>query len=209
MFPFLLLAVSMLPAQQVSLDCADTGVNIATTQTQPVRGPAGSSAVLKVSSSDDYAKDSHLCEADYQLLITSAPGAAPATVDFLASDGDYGRSLSLRLDGFSQNGRRILGILAEGGKTPSTLLFNYHGSDSPVQLVDLAKHFAPVMNAACIRTLDVIGTTSSGTLVLETNSATPCASAARWLLDAAGAKPRPLPQGAQFLPLYPPTGAAQ
>jgi hypothetical protein len=199
MLPLILFA-ALAATQQISMECANT--TDAGAQTQPVRGPAGSSAILKVSSSDDASKDSHQCSADYQLLVTPAAGATPTTVDILSSDGDYGRSLIVRLDGFSQDGGQIVGILAEGDSTPMTLLFDYHASGGPVQLVDLAKQFAPVMPAACIRTLDVIGITSSGTLVLETNSAKPCASLSRWLLDPSATPPRSLPPSATFLPLY-------
>jgi hypothetical protein len=102
MLPFILFA-ALAATQQISMECANT----ADAQTQPVRGPAGSSAILKVSSSDDASKDSHQCSADYQLLVTPATGETPTTVDFLSSDGDYGRSLSVRLDGFSQDGGRF------------------------------------------------------------------------------------------------------
>ena len=199
MLPFILFA-ALATTQQISMECANTAD--AGAQTQPVRGPAGSAAILKVSSSDDASKDSHQCRADYQLLVTPAAGATPTTVDFLSSDGDYGRSLSVRLDGFSQDGGRIFGVLDEGDSTPMTLLFDYHASGGPVQLVNLAKQFAPVMPAACIRTLDVIGTTSLGAFVLETNSAKPCASSSRWLLDPSAARPRPLPPSVEFSPLY-------
>jgi hypothetical protein len=198
MLPFILFA-ALAATQQISIECANTAD--AGAQTQPVRGPAGSSAILKVSSSDDASKDSHQRSADYQLLVTLAAGATSTTVYFLSSDGD-GRSLSVRLDGFSQDDGRIFGVLAEGDSTPMTLLFDYHASGGPVQLVDLAKQFAPVMPAACIRTLDVIGTTSLGAFVLETNSAKPCASSSRWLLDPSAARPRPLLPSAQFSPLY-------
>jgi hypothetical protein len=182
------------------MDCANTAD--AAARTQPVRGPAGSSAILKVSSSDDASKDSHQCSAEYQLLVTPAAGATPTTVDFLSSDGDYGRSLSARLDGFSRDGGRIFGVLAEGPSSPMTLLFDYHASGGAVELVDLAKRFKSVMPAVCIRTLDVIGTTASGTFVLETNSAKHCASSSRWLLDSSAARPSPLSPSARFSPLY-------
>jgi hypothetical protein len=92
MLPLILLAASLLPSQQAVMECADTGATIATAETQPVRGPSGATAVLKVSASDDHSKDSHDCNADYKLVVTPAAGGAPAEVDFLASDGDYGRS---------------------------------------------------------------------------------------------------------------------
>lgn len=210
MLTFILFA-ALAVTQQVSMECANTAN--AGAQTQAVRGPAGSSAILKVSSSDDASKDSHQCNAEYRLLVTPAPGATPTTLDFLSSDGDYGRILSVRLDGFSHDGGRIFGVLVEGdstpGSTPTTLLFDYHASGGPVQLVDLTKQFAPVMPAACIRTLNVIGTTSSGAIVMETNSAKPCGSSSRWLLDPTAGRPRPLSPSASFSPLYTAVTAAR
>ncbi len=48
----ILVAAFLLPAQVATMPCVDTGVNIATAQTQPVRGRDGIVAVLKVSSAD-------------------------------------------------------------------------------------------------------------------------------------------------------------
>jgi hypothetical protein len=183
------------------MDCVDAGVTIATVETPPVRGPNGASVVLQVSSSDDYSKDSHLCMADYKLVFTPANGA-PVTVDFLAADDDYGRKLSLRLDGFSQDGKRVLGIISESTKTPYTFLVDYHTADGSVQLVDLAKLFARALNAGCEPAFGVIGTTASGAIVLELDSPKACASNGRWLVDPAGGNPRRLPQAASFLNLY-------
>jgi hypothetical protein len=202
MLPLILLAASLLPSQQAAMECADRGATIAATETPAVRGPAGTAAVLKVSTSDDYSKNSHDCNADFKLMITPATGGAPVEVDFLASDGDYGRSLSLRLAGFSQDGKRVLGILAEGGKYPTTLLFDYHRSDAPVAIVDLKMQFARVAPPGCIETLEAIGTTASGAIVLESNSEKACGSSRRWLVDDAGSKARPLPPGASVQDLY-------
>lgn len=176
MLPLILLAASLLLSQQASMECVDTGATIAATETQAVRGPGGGTAVLKVSTADDHSKNSHECNADYKLVVTSATGGSPVEIDFIASDGDYGRSLSLRLAGFSQDGRRVLGILAEGGKYSTTLLFNYHAGDAQVPVVDLKKHFSRVAPPGCIRTLEVIGTTARGAIVVESNSEKACGS---------------------------------
>src|SRR5690348_17167418 len=96
-------------AQQASLTCS----NIATAQTKPVRGPGATVAVLKVSTEDDHSKDSHLCMADYKLLITRSSDQ-PQSVDLLSSDDEWGRSLSIQLSGFSNDGKRILGMFSEG-----------------------------------------------------------------------------------------------
>jgi hypothetical protein len=180
----------------------DTGADIAAAQTQPLPGPGGVSVALKVSSADDHSKDSHDCMADYHLLITPAGGGTPVDVDFYASDADYGRIISLRLDGFSQDGKRVFGILSETGKYPSTMLFDYDSAGGPVQLIDLKKPFARIVPAKCSVTFDVIGTTDTGATVFETNSADKCAPNSRWVVDHKSQKPQPLPQAASIRSLY-------
>jgi len=202
MLPLILLAASLLPSQQASLECVDAGATIAATETQAARGPDGAAAVLKVSTADDHSKNSHDCNADYKLVVTPAKGGAPVEADLLASDGDYGRTLSLRLAGFSQDGKRVLGILAEGGKYPTTLLFDYHEGGGPVQIVDLKMQFARVAPPGCVQTLEVIGTTASGEIVVESNSEKACGSSRRWLADAPGGKTKPLPSNAAILGLF-------
>src|ERR1700752_644621 len=203
MLPLILLAASLLPTQQASMDCADTGAQTATAQTQPVRGPGGASVVLKVSSTDDHSKNSHECWADYQLLVTPAQGGSPVTVDLDSSDGDWGRSLSLNLAGFSNDGQHVLGILAEGGKYSIALLLDYNTGSVQVQLVDLKMQFARIMPARCSESLDVAGTTQGGAIVLQQTSDKPCGTNRRWQLAPAASKPpQPLPAGASILPLY-------
>jgi hypothetical protein len=202
MLPLILLAASLLHSRQASLECVDTGANIAATETQQVRGPRGATAVLKVSSADDHSKNSHDCMADYKLVFTPAAGSAPVEIDFLASDGDYGRTLSLRLAGFSQDGKRVLGILAEGGKYPTTMLFDYHLGDAQAPIVDLQAQFDRVAPPGCAQALEVIGTTANGAIVLESNSEKACGSSRRWLVGAGGSKAQPLLQGASILSLY-------
>ena len=92
MLLLILLAAALAPSQQGYLECAD----VASTQTEPVAGPAGASAVFKLTTEDDHSKNSHLCNAEYRLLISGAAGT-PHVVDVLTSNGDWGRSLSLRL----------------------------------------------------------------------------------------------------------------
>jgi hypothetical protein len=104
----ILFATLILPAWQASTHCVDSGADTATTQTQPLSGPGGASAVLKVSTADDHSKNSHECMAEYQLGFTPAGGGAPVYVDLIASDADYDRIISLRLYGFSQDGKTSL-----------------------------------------------------------------------------------------------------
>jgi hypothetical protein len=197
----ILLAASILPGPQAAMECVDTGADMATTQTRSVRGPNGVTAVLKVSSADDHSKNAHDCDAEYTLVVTPAAGT-PVVVDFLASDGEWGRSLSLRLDGFSRDGKRVFGILSEGGKYPSATLFDYDTTGGPVNLIDLKKRFAHVIATGCSATFDVAGTTETGAIVVMLNSGKPCAVSRRWLLNPAESKPRILPPAAPIQDLF-------
>ena len=209
MLPLILFAASLMPSQQAYMVCVDTGANLAATETPAVRKPAGATAVLKVSTADDHSKNSHDCNANFKLVVTPANGGAPVEVDFIASDGQYGRSLSLRLAGFSQDGTRVLGILAEGGKFPTTLLFDNHAGDAQVPIVDLEMQFVRVATPGCIQTLEVIGTTASGAIVVESNSEKACGSSRHWVVDDVGSKAQRLPPGASIQGHYEPKGGVQ
>lgn len=202
LLPILLIA-PLLPAQQASLRCVGSTSDKAVTQTQPLRGPGGVIAVLKVSSDDDHGKNTHLCSADYVLVITPGDTGAAKAVDLLTSDGDWDRTLSLRLDGFAHDGTRVFGILKERGKYPSAMLFDYNTADGNVQLIDLKKRFAHRVTARCNPTFDVIGTTETGAIVLELNSAKPCAADGRWLLDRTGDSVHRLLHGSPVQNLFP------
>jgi hypothetical protein len=209
MLPFILLAASILPSQQASTECIDAGAETAVTETQTVRGPSGAAAVLKVSTADNHSKNAHLCEADYQLVITPAASGAPVVVELLVADDDYGRSLALLLDGFSRDGKRIFGIVSESNKRTNTFLFDYDTTNGNLQLVDLKMQFAHTLAASCSRKFDVLGTSETGSIILELNSATPCPSNGRWILNRTTGMPARLPRGASILGLYESTGGAQ
>jgi hypothetical protein len=196
----ILLAASMALSQQASTDCMDTGAKTATAETHALRGPDGTAAVLKVSTADDHSKNSHLCNAEYQLLLlpAGASAGAPRVVELAISDSGWGRSLSLRLDGFSGDGKHVFGILSEGGTYPLSTLFDYDIAKGAVQLVDLREQFANILDKHCSTTFAVIGNTESGTIVVETDSARPCGPRGRWLLNPAGGRAQRLTPGASF-----------
>jgi hypothetical protein len=204
----ILLAASLLPVQQASMQCTDAGATIASVQTQPLRGPDGTFAILMVSSADDHNKDSHQCSADYQLLLLRSPTDTPSAADLLSSDAEYGRNLSLRLNGFSQDGKRLYGILSEDGNAPSTTLFEYEIASSKLQLFDLNEQFARIVDRNCTTTFDVIGNTEKGAIVLELNSANACAPTSRWILTSANSRVQPVPHAASIQPLYEPKVSA-
>ncbi len=198
MIQLILAGAFFLPAQLASIPCA----NVAT-QTQQVLGRDQLVAVLKVSIADDHDKNSHDCQAEYQLLVMRAKTAgAPIVVDLLSSDADWDRSLSLRLNGFSQNGTRVFGVLSEDGKFPFTRLFDYDTINGKVRLIDLKKPLAHFVAEKCSSTFDVIGTSASGAIVLNVNSANCLPSNERWLLSRSGERAQRLPQGVTVLSLY-------
>ena len=86
----ILLAASIQAAPKVSMRCVDRGANIPTAQTESLRGPQGVVVVLKVSSADDHSKDTYLCNAECQLLVTPADRGAALPVDILTRDDDWG-----------------------------------------------------------------------------------------------------------------------
>jgi len=202
MLPFFLFAASLLASQQASTECVDKGADLATTETQPVRGPSAASAVLKVSTADDHSKNSHECTAEYQLIVTPASGGAPVVVDLLTADDDYGRTLSLHLDGFSRDGKHVFAIISESNKNTSTFLFDYDTTSGNVRLVDLKMQFAHTMPSSCSSSFGVTGTTEAGAIVLELNSEKACGAVHRWMIGAANDKPKRLPQEASILGLY-------
>jgi hypothetical protein len=198
----ILLAALLLPSQQAAMRCNDRGSESAATQTQPLRGPGGVVAVLKVSSADDHGKNTHLCSADYVLLITPADAGAVRVIDLLASDADWGRTLSLRLDGFAHDGKRVFGVLTELGEYPSTIAFAYDTTTGKVQLIDLKKEFAHVVTARCNTTFGVAGTTATGGIIVELNGSRPCAANGRWLVNPTDGSVHRLPRGAYIEPLF-------
>jgi hypothetical protein len=198
MLPLLLFAVSFPPAQQASLQCANSAV----AETQPVSGPGGAVAVLRISSADDHSKNTHLCSAAYQLLVT-AGGGEPRAVDLLTSDDDYDRKLSVELSGFSEDGQRVLGILTEGAKRPLTMVFDYHLDDGTVELLDLREKFAGLLGESCAGKFRVTSIAESGDVVVELTARKPCAGSGRWALNSSGKKARKLLPGTQVTNLYP------
>lgn len=201
MFALALFAVLLPSAQSASMLCVDGGADGASAQTSPVHGPAGATAVLRISAADEHSKNSHECQAEYELFVTPA-GGTPASVSLLQSDDDYDRNLAVQLDGFSQDGKQIFGILDERGKHSSRILFDYQTGNASVQLIDLNKNFAHVVAPKCGTALAIIATTKTGGIVLEQNSPKQCDPDRRWLLDPVNEKVERLPRGTAILSLF-------
>ena len=190
-----LLDASLLFAQEASLDCSA----IAAAQTQPLRGPAGLTALVKISAEDDHSKDSHDCMAEYKLVV-QPQGRAAVITDILSSDGDWGRKLHARLDGFSLDGKQVFGILSEAGPGPSAMIFRYHTASQQIELLDLKKALKQMAAAKCAGAAAVVGTTDSGSIVVESTPRSQCGIS--WLFDPASQTLRRLPQSQSVHTLF-------
>jgi hypothetical protein len=195
MWKVFLLAISFHGMQGQSMDCS----NMATTQTKAVVGPAGVTALLKVYSADDHSKNSHDCKADYTLVITPADGIGGE--GFFSSDADWGRRLSVHLDGFSQDSKHVLGIVSEGGKYSFAMVFDYDRTIHNANVIGIQRGLMHLRAAKCGTAFAVAGITDTGGIVLEPNSTNPCRGDHRWLLDQTG-KLQNLVQDRPFIRLY-------
>jgi hypothetical protein len=182
----LLLSAPLLAAQDAAMECA----NLTTVQTPPLRLPAGGTIVLKISSADDRAKDSHECMADYQLIVT-ASGKAPRTIPVESSDARWSRSLSAHLDGISADRKRVFGILTEGGEFAYSQLFSYDLVSGKVTTSELIYDRELLAPAGCSNGLTVLGMTDEGVVVVEPRDPA-CAAGHRWMVDGSTGRLEPL-----------------
>ena len=152
-------------------------------------------------------KNSHNCMANYSLRITLPDGSDGAAglippMGFISSIAEWGRRLSVHLDGFSDDGQHIFGVIAEGGKYSSVTVFDFKRDGSHVE-IQVQQGVSHLREVNCGTSFAVAGTTNAGELVLEPNTANPCHSDHRWLLDKTG-KLRDLTKNGSFVSLYSP-----
>lgn len=183
-------------APQASTTCGNSSVS----QTQPVHGPSHF-ATLKVSSEDDHAKNTHLCMADYQLLIAARSSDKPQVVELLTSDNDWNRPVSIQLSGFSHDGKRILGMLSEGGANPVKQVFDYNTDDGLVRIFDLMRLAAHRAPAKCLSTAAITGTTDDGILI-RLNLDKNCTHSSLWILNSESGPLQPLRKHVSVQALY-------
>ena len=156
--------------------------------------------MLKVSGVDDQSKKSHDCMAQYQLSVLPEGGGEAVVADILTSYGDLGRKLSLHLDGFTQDGKRVFGSMSESGRAPDSTLFDYNTGDGKVQLFDIAKARRQIPASKCGTEFAVSGTTDTGDIVIGPDPPGRCAN--RWLFDPASTMLRKLPEGKAVVALF-------
>lgn len=173
-----------IPAQ--SIDCA----NQADAESPPRRGPGGVAAVLTVHSEDDHGKNTHDCLASYTLRITlpdgrdAAAGLIP-TAGFAASSAEWGRKLSIHLDGFSKDGKHIFGIISETGRYSFVQVFDF-GTDGSHTEIRVKGGLARLKAAHCGTSFAVAGANAQREPVLEPDTENPCRRNHRWALDKSG-----------------------
>jgi hypothetical protein len=193
-----LLAVGVVAfVQPVSVTCGSSTV----TQSQAVRGPEGVTAVLKVSTEDDHAKNTHLCMADYKLAITRNSDK-PHETDLLSSDNDWGRKISVQLGGFSHDGKQVIGMFSEGGSAPVKVVFDYNTSDDSTRLFDLRKLAAGLKPEKCLVNAQIMGTLESGAIVIQLRSRKDCVRSSQWSLNSVNGPMHHIPKHAAVLQLY-------
>jgi hypothetical protein len=199
MWRFVLFAVFAYCAYCQSTDCAANS----TKETRPVGGPHGASAVLRIYSHDDHVKGTHECLAEYHMR-TTPQGPPQIPTGFYASDGDWVRRLIAHLDGFSQDGEHIFGIIAEGGAYSFAMVFDFRVATGNADMVEIREAEGALRAAKCGTSFTVAGATTDGRIILEPNTAEACRARHRWLLDRSGTL-RDMPLDTPFQRLYPPT----
>ena len=168
----------------------------------PLSGPEAVVAFLRIYSEDDHGKNSHACEAEYQLMIVPFTGGSASIVRLLSSNGDWNRGLSVHLDGFSLDGKSIFGIISEEGRYPIISFFSYDFASRKSELIDLKREIKSLKAAKCGTTFSVAGTTETGAIVLEPRTTDQCRESHRWVLDSATGELQPLQQPKPFEGLY-------
>ncbi|MBS1859310.1 MAG: hypothetical protein JST11_28305 [Acidobacteria bacterium] len=194
-------AVRCTPGQ--SIDCA----NNVDAESKSRTGPGGVVAVLKVHSEDDHNKNSHECMANYTLRITLPDGRDGAAglippMGFTSSVAEWGRRLSVHLDGFSNDGQHIFGVISESGKYSFVQVFDFKRDGSHVE-IQVQRGLAHLKAANCGTSFAVAGTNNSREIILEPNTANLCRLDHRWVLDKAG-QLREMAKTESFTPLYTP-----
>ncbi len=176
--------------------------NVATSQTRAVPGPAGVFAVLRVSTAEDHGKNTHDCLAEYELLILGTSTGSPVVAKLHSSDAEWRRRISIHLDGFSRDGRRVFGILAEEGRFPLAMLFEYDAPTGKVKLIELKRGLTLLAAVKCGTAFAVAGTTESGAVALRPNTSDPCQGDYRWRITAGTGELQRIRQGEPVISLY-------
>jgi len=198
----LLLGSSLLSGEEASasMDCASSASVHTREVTGPVFGPEAVVTFLRIYSEDDHSKNTHWCQAEYQLIILPFVGQSAEIVPLLSSDGDWGRRLTAHIDGFSRDGKRIFGVISEAGGYRA--VFGYSRATRRTSLIDLKDAVRNLKAAKCGTGFAVAGTTKAGGILLEPRTTDQCRETHRWIIDPSTGKLQPQQQGISFETLY-------
>lgn len=183
MLPSLLLMLFLQPAAVQSSGPGGPTCGVSDAQTSPLRSGAGFTATLKMHSEDDHSKNSHLCEADYSLLISRPDGLANLPFNVLGDDGDWDRPIAFRVDGFSRDGHHVFVFILAGAYPGSIYTMEYDmSSGARSRDVSLDRHFTSRLSRACAATLHIAGISPKGLMVLGSSAKDGCPRAELWQL---------------------------
>lgn len=154
--PILLVAL-LVPTEQASMNCADTGAPAANAQTQRARGPGGTVALLTSSAAEDHGTP----------LQRSVPAAVHA---------GWGKCAGSCRPSYFRCGMRPQPVAPSGW-----LLTNFDTTAQQARVTDLTKQLT--RTDRCGTTLGVIGTSENHVVVPELNSASGCVPQRRFLLN--------------------------
>jgi hypothetical protein len=143
-------------------------------------GPGGISATLKIFTGDDGAKEYHNCGIGVWIDMPNRKETGAGNV--YTSDGDYGRAFSIRVAGFSPDGRGIVGVIADWGE--STDLFRYDLAADHTDDADLTSYLTRLRAAKCGKAIDIAGMTRSGLIVVQPAAGSGCNGKHRTSIDA-------------------------
>lgn len=131
---------------------------------------------MRVSADDDHAKNSHRCQARYDILAPA--NAALKSISVMSTIADWGRSLSMA-GGLTVSGI-VVGMVKEGD---SMVLLFVSDLQSPVaKTFDMRGLLKSHLKPTCIASLSIAGTTTGGRLVLSSLRPAACGQN-RWILD--------------------------
>jgi hypothetical protein len=177
--PALILGFGVQSGSYVALSCA----NFVDARTGLLRTSAGFTVALTVHGEDDHGKNTHLCQADYNLEVTSPDGNVEAAPSNLwSSDDEWNRPIIARIAGFNAAGNLAYILIVEGGKFPSVTAIEYDMKSHNQRNVYPDPAFVRSIAPQCRATLRIAGTLPNGRMVLATSARQGCAREELWEL---------------------------
>jgi hypothetical protein len=185
-------------SQEFSIACGENG----SAQTKSLKGPGGISVSMIVFADDDANKDSHQCMTSYFIKIIPDPGfnGRPYT-GFFSSDDDWERPVNGRLEGFSQDGKIVLGMISESGAYPFTQVFEHETASLRHAEFDVTSEMHRLTSLKCRGTLRIEGTARHGEIVLASASDNGCHAKLRLIIGPGTNGLQPLPPDEIVTPL--------